>query len=177
MKRFYTALCALSLLGAQAQDGASSGRTRVGAGIDGAAIMLEYSRPVPAQSEGETNKLFCGFIPYNKAWPVGGKPAALISSDKELVIGKAVIPAGTNSLYVRASPDGTAKLLISKQPAQRDSDTDFPPDAARVDLEKETLPRPVGQFTMAVVMDPGGGGRLKLMMQTTELSVRFFVRK
>ena len=176
MKPFWIALYALSVLVAQAQEKAP-GRTRVGAGVDGAAIMIEYSRPVTADSEGETNKLFCGVIPYNKAWPVGGKPAARISSDKDLVIGKAIIPAGTNSLYVWVSPDGSAKLLVSKQLDGGDVDGGLPPEATTVDMDQAALPRPEGQLTMAVVMDPAGGGRLKLMLQTTALSVRFFVRR
>jgi hypothetical protein len=161
-----------------AQEKAVTGRTRVGAGIDGAVMMLDYGRPAVAETPaGETNKFIGGVIPYGRAWPVGGKPVALLSSDKELVIGKVVIPAGTNSLYLWIAPDDTAKLLISKQLVEGELGYDPAQDLARVDLQRETLPRQVNQFTMALVMDPAGGGTLKMMLQTTQFSARFFVRR
>ena len=160
-----------------AQEKAAPSRTRVGAGIDGAAIILDYARPGIAAESGTTNKSLAGVVPYNKVWPIGGSSPGLLISDRDLVIGKAIVPAGTNSLYAMVGEDGSAKLVISKQIAGGEAGYDPAQDVARVDMEKQTLPRTVDPLTLAVVMEPAGGGTLKMMIDRTQFSARFFVRK
>jgi hypothetical protein len=175
---YFAATLITATLPVAAQDKPAAAPTTVGAGIDGASIILEYGRPkVTPVQPGETNKLWAGVVPYNKVWAVGsGRPARLIS-DKDLVLGRTIIPAGTNALYVWIGDDGTAKLVISKQLVEGETGYDPAQDLARVDLEKEDLGRTVDQLTMVVAMEPAGGGRLKIMLEKTQYSVCLFVRR
>jgi hypothetical protein len=50
-------------------------------------------------------------------------------------------------------------------------------DQARVDVKKESLEKPVDQFTISVGKNPTGGGILKLMWEDTMYSVPYTVKK
>jgi hypothetical protein len=180
--RIYSLIIGMAIISGSlalvAQEKRASSRARIGAGVDGAAITLDYARPKIQEAEpGETRKRWGGVAPYGQAWPVGAGESALLISDKDLVMGKTTIPAGTNSLYAWLGEDGTAKLVISKQVGQGSTQYDPAQDLARVDMQKETLNRKVDPFTMAIVMDPSGGGTLKMMFENTQYSARFYVRR
>ena len=84
------------------------------------------------------------------------------------------------ALHVPAA-DGSAKLIVNKRTGQWGIPYDEKKEAAnelgRVDLKKETLDKPVDQFTMAIEKGPSGGGVIKMMWETTEYSVPFTVKK
>jgi len=46
-----------------------------------------------------------------------------------------------------------------------------------VDLTKESLEKPVDQFTMAIDKNSGGGGILKMSWENTAYSIPFTVQK
>ncbi len=152
-------------------------RTRVGAGVEGASIMLDYGQPETRDPKtGESRKGWAEAVPVNKVWPLGGGDAARLSSDKPLVIGRTPIDAGTNSLFALIAEDGSAKLIVSSQTTPGAA---FDPaqELARVDMQKETLGTTTDRFTMVIVMNPGGGATLKIIWQNTQYSVPLYVRR
>ena len=60
------------------------------------------------------------------------------------------MPAGTYSLYLWPEETGSAKLIVNKQTGQWGTKYDESQDLARIDLKKETLEKPVDQFTIAL---------------------------
>ena len=62
--------------------------------------------------------------------------------------------------------EGGAKLIVNKQTGQWGTKYDESQDLVRIDLMKQTLDKPVEQFTIAVEKT-GDDGVLKLMWENT----------
>ena len=69
------------------------------------------------------------------------------------------------------------ELIINKQTGQWGTVYKEDQDFARVDLKKESLDKPVDQFTMAIEPASGGGGTLSMSWESTQYSVGFTVKK
>jgi len=149
--------------------------------IDGNRVTITYGRPYTKHPRtGEVRKIWGGLVPYGKVWRTGADEATLLITQKPLMIGATEIPAGAYTLWTLPQEDGTAQLIINKQIGQwgvGPGSYDEKQDLARVDLKKESLDKPVDQFTMAVEKNSAGGGVLKLMWENTQFSVPFTVQK
>lgn len=140
---------------------------------DGNRVTIVYGRPYTKDPHtGEMRKIWGGLVPYGKVWRTGADEATLLITQKPIVIGGATVPAGAYTLFTLPAEDGSAKLIINKQIGQWGLQYDPSQDLARVDLKKETLDKPVDQFTMAVK-----SGELKMMWENTQYSVPFTVQK
>jgi hypothetical protein len=95
--------------------------------------------------------------------------------DKPIMIADAKIPAGSYSLFTLPMQDGSAKLIINKQTGQWGLTYDEKMDLARVDLKKDSLDKPVNQFTMAIDKNAAQGGVLRMEWEKTGYSVPFTV--
>ena len=154
----------------------------VTATIDGDEVKLVYGRPYTKKpGTTEVRKIWGGLVPYDKVWRTGADEATLFTTAKPLMIGDLNLPAGTYSLFTVPSADGSAKLIVNKRTGQwgipYDEKKEATNELARVPLKKETLDKPVDQFTMAIEKGPSGGGVLKMMWETTEYSVPFTVKE
>jgi hypothetical protein len=116
-------------------------------------------------------------VPYDKVWRTGADEATLLTTEQPLMLGETAVPAGKYSLYTLPAADGTAKLVINKQTGQWGTRYDQSQDLARIDLKKETLDKPVDQFTMVVEKGASGGGVLKMLWENTQFSAAFTVQK
>jgi hypothetical protein len=149
--------------------------------VDGSRVTVVYGRPYTKNPRsGEVRKIWGGLVPYGKVWRTGADEATLLVTQKPLMIGATEIPAGAYTLWTLPQEDGTAKLIINKQIGQwgvGPGSYDEKQDLARVDLNKESLDKPVDQFTMAVEKGSSGGGVLKMSWENTQFSVPFTVRK
>ncbi|MGN6641408.1 MAG: DUF2911 domain-containing protein [Verrucomicrobiota bacterium] len=182
MKRLLNVLTAtavlLTALGASAQQKRVSPPDVTGAVIDGNRVTVYYNRPY-AKKPGtqEERKIWGGLVPYGKVWRTGANEATTLITQKPIVFGDTTVPAGAYTLFMLPQADGSAKLIINKQIGQWGTQYDEKQDLARVDLKKESLEKPVEQFTMAVEKNPAGGGLLKMMWEDTQFSVPFTVQK
>lgn len=167
-------LCALPLM---AQQKRVSPHETVSTVIDGGRVTLVYGRPhTKDPRSGEARKIWGGLVPYGQIWRTGADEATLLVTQKPIMIGETMVPAGAYTLFTLPAEDGSAKLIINKQVGQwgvGPGAYDEKQDLARVDLKKETLEKPVDQFTMAVAKNPAGGGLIKLMWENTQYSVAF----
>ena len=176
MNKIKSALIITALLGAlplMAQQKKLSPHETVSAVSDGNRVTLVYGRPYTKDPKtGEPRKIWGGLVPYGKVWRTGADEATLLITQKPIVMGGTTIPAGAYTLFTLPAEDGSAKLIINKQLGQWGLQYDESQDLARIDLKKETLDKPVDQFTMSV-----RNGELKMMWDNMQYSVPFTVQK
>lgn len=180
MNKIKHAVIITALLGAlpvMAQQKKLSPHETTSAVVNGDRVTLVYGRPYTKDPHtGEMRKIWGGLVPYGKVWRTGADEATLLITQKPIIIAGTTIPAGAYSLFTLPAEDGSAKLIINKQIGQwgiGPGSYDEKQDLARVDLKKETLEKPVDQFTMAVTRN----GELKMMWENTQYSVPFTVEK
>jgi len=171
----------VSTLPLMAQQKRVSPHETVGAVIDGNRVTVVYGRPYTKDPKtGESRKIWGGLVPYGKVWRTGADEATLLITQKPVLFGETMIPAGAYTIFTLPQEDGTAKLIINKQvgqwgvgPGSYDEKQDF----ARVDLKKDAVEPAVDQFTIALGKNPSGGGALKMTWENTQYSVAFTVQK
>ncbi len=141
--------------------GALSPRDTVRAEIGRAHVLLDYSRP---SVRGRT--VFGGLlVPFGQVWRTGADAATQLSTDRDLDIGGALVPAGTYSLFSIATPAGWM-LIVNRQHGQWGTDYNPDRDLVRIPLALRHT-APVERFTMSLT-----GGVLRLAWADREGSVR-----
>jgi hypothetical protein len=141
----------------------------VRATVGGANVSVAYSRPL---KRGRT--IFGNIVPWNQVWRTGANAATMFTTDKDLVFGNAVVPAGKYTLWTLPTPTG-AKLIINSETGQWGTDYHQDKDFARVDLNSNRLAQPQEQFVIGVVPQ-GSGGVLRMAWDTQEYSIPFTVK-
>jgi hypothetical protein len=136
--------------------------------IDGAKIQLAYGRPYLKGRE-----IGKSIVPYGQVWRTGADEATTLVTDKPLMFGSMMVPAGTYTLYTMPTADEW-KLIINKQTGQWGTEYHEDRDLGRIGLKKEKIDSPVDLFTISMEDTPGGG-LLKLEWGTTRLSTPFMV--
>jgi hypothetical protein len=172
LKSFFAILLiAASTLPLMAQQKRVSPHETAGGVIAGNRVTVVYGRPYTKDPHtGEARKIWGGVVTYGKVWRTGADEATMFTTQKPIVFGDTVVPAGAYTLWTLPNEDGTAKLIINKQVGQwgvGPGSYDEKQDLVRIDLKKETLTTPVDQFTMTVVKGTDGGGVLKLSWENT----------
>ena len=146
--------------------------------VDGNRVTIFYSRPYTRDPQtGAPRKIWGGLIPYGKVWRAGANEATTLITQLPIVVGGQTIPAGAHTLFVLPTEDGKAQLIVNNQLGQWGLQYDEKQDLCRVPLTKDDLKEPLDQFAMAVSRNPGGGGVIKLMWESTQYSVSFTVKK
>ncbi len=120
-------------------------------------------------------KVFGGILPWGEVWRLGANAATQLITDRDLVIGGKLVPAGTYSLWCVPTAS-TWTLVINAQHGQWGTVYDEAQDIARLPLEVSALPQPVEQFSMDVVDGGGGKGTIALEWENTRASIAFTVR-
>ena len=111
--------------------------------------------------------------PAGKIWRTGADEATTLTTDKALMFGSLMIPAGTYTLYTVPGPT-TWKLVVSKQTGQWGTEYSEDKDLGRADLKVETLPKPVEQVTISIT-EAGGSPTLNIDWGTTRATSPFMV--
>ena len=132
--------------------------------IKGKKVSISYSRPSLRGRKMET------LVPNGKVWRTGANEATTLTTEIDLDIGGAKVPAGTYTLYTLPSPT-TWKLIINKQTGQSGTVYDQDQDLARVDMKKQEVVVPVEQFTIALDQDDNNSADLVLEWENTRLIV------
>ncbi|UCC71988.1 MAG: DUF2911 domain-containing protein [Gemmatimonadota bacterium] len=149
--------------------GVASPQATVEATIDGANLTVVYSRPAKRGRE-----IWGALVPYDEIWRTGANAATAFTTDRDLEIGGAHVPAGAYTLYSIFTPE-SAQLIINQQTGQWGTMYDEGQDLVRVDLTQETVAEAVQRFTISI--EPGeGGGVLQLTWDRSRFSVPVRVR-
>ena len=128
-------------------------------------ITIDYSRPsLKGRKVGQE------LAPYGKVWRTGANEATALTTEIDLTIGGAKVPAGKYTLYTLPS-EGTWKLIINKQTGQWGTQYDEAQDLARVDMKKTALPQSVEQFTISFDKKSENTADLNLDWENTRVSV------
>jgi Protein of unknown function (DUF2911) len=137
--------------------------------IGGANLFVAYSRPFK-----RGRVIFGNIVPWNQVWRTGANAATMFTTDKDLVFGTTVVPAGKYTLWTVPTPTG-AKLIFNSETGQWGTDYHADKDFARVDLAGKQVSPPVEQFVIGVVPQ-GTGGLLSFTWDDRQYSVPFVVR-
>jgi hypothetical protein len=137
--------------------------------IAGANLVVAYSRPLK-----RGRVIFGNVVPWNQVWRTGANAATMFTTDKDLVFGTTVVPAGKYTLWTLPTPTG-AKLIFNSETGQWGTDYHSDKDFARVDLTSRQVSPPVDQFVIGVVPQ-GNGGLMRFSWDDREYSVPFTVK-
>jgi Protein of unknown function (DUF2911) len=132
--------------------------------INGKKVTIEYSRPSLRGRPMST------LAPEGKVWRTGANEATTLTTETDLNIGGAKVPAGKYTLYTLPSQD-TWKLIINKQTGQWGTEYHQDQDLARVDMKTTPITVPVEQFTISLDQDDNSSADLILEWEKTRLSV------
>jgi hypothetical protein len=139
--------------------------------IQGKKITIEYSRPSLRGRKAMGGDL----VPYGRVWRTGANEATTLTTEADLNIGGAIVPAGKYTLYTLPS-EGTWKLIISKQTGQWGTVYNENQDLARVNMKTSGLKDTVEQFTIAFDKQAMNSATLMLQWENTQLSVEVSVQ-
>jgi hypothetical protein len=138
--------------------------------IGGANLTVEYSRPAKRGRETWGGLL----VPYGEVWRTGANAATAFTTDRDLEIGGADVPAGSYTLFSIFMSE-SAQLIINRQTGQWGTMYDEAQDLVRVNLTPETIAEPVERFTISI--EPSGDGAvLQLIWDRTRFSVPITVK-
>jgi hypothetical protein len=133
--------------------------------IKGKKVTIDYSRPFL-----KGRKLGTDLAPYGKVWRTGANEATTLTTEIDLDIGGAKVPAGTYTLYTLPS-EGTWKLIINKQTGQWGTEYHQEQDLARVDMKRQEITVPVEQFTISLDQDTNDSADLVMEWEKTRVFV------
>jgi len=151
------------------QMGQMSPPDTIRATIGGANLTVAYSRPLK-----RGRVIFGNVVPWNQVWRTGANAATMFTTDKDLVFGSTVVPAGKYTLWTLPTPTG-AKLIFNSETGQWGTDYHSAKDFASVALIAKQVSPPVEQFVIGVVPQ-GSGGVLRFSWDDKEYTVPFTVK-
>lgn len=140
--------------------GVMSARDTARGTVGGATLWVDYGRP---SVRGRV--IFGGILPWGAVWRTGANAATQFSSDKDLMVGGASVPAGKYTLWTIPTQNG-ATLIVNSQTGQWGTDYDSTKDFVRVPLTVSALSEPVERFTISIA-----DGTMMLDWDRTRFSV------
>ena len=137
--------------------------------IDGAKLTLVYGRP---HIKG---RALSAVAPDGQAYRLGADEATTLTTDKSLMFGSTMVPAGTYTLYAMPK-GGSYQLIINKQTGQWGTEYDQKQDLGRVALTRTNVNPPQEQLAIAIE-NQGPGGVLRITWADRQYSAPFTVSK
>jgi hypothetical protein len=117
--------------------------------VGGAKVTIVYGRPYLKGRSLDT------LAPAGKIWRTGADAATTLTTDKGLMFGSLMVPAGTYTLYT--VPGATTwQLVVNKQTGQWGTEYDQKQDLGRAELKVEKLAKPAEQVTISFGQANGG---------------------
>jgi len=136
--------------------GSLSPRDSVDASIGDANVRIFYNRP---SARGRT--IGGEVVPWDRVWRTGANQATQLSTDRSLMIGEVMVPAGTYSLWTLPQAQGWT-LIVNEQHGQWGTDYDQTRDVARIAMVNGPTDQHIEQFTITLGSE-SGAGRLALL--------------
>ncbi len=122
---------------------AGSPHVQVAWEVSGANISLTYGRPLlKGRVVGDNVEPLDG-----RVWRLGADEATTLSTDRDLMMGSAHVPAGEYTLWTITNGD-TTELIVSSETGQWGTDYNESNDLARAEMTVHTLAAPVDQLTL-----------------------------
>ena len=149
---------------AEGPPGQLSPRDTVRATVGNAEIRIDYGRP---RMRGR--QIMGHLVPWNQVWRTGANAATGLTTDRDITIGGAVVPAGSYTLWTLPTRDG-ATLIVNRQTGQWGTDYQASEDLVRIPLVQRRLAEPVDTFTIA--LDSAGALRISWDRTEWETEVR-----
>jgi hypothetical protein len=110
----------------------------------GQSATVDYSSP-----RAKGRKIFGELVPFGQVWRTGANEATTFVNTADVVVGGAVVPAGSYTLFTIPNKDKWV-LIISKKTGEWGTDYAGPSnDLARVDMKVATESSPVENFTIS----------------------------
>ena len=137
--------------------------------VDGAKITIEYGRPsLKGRSEAE-------LMPPGKEWRTGADEATTLTTDKMLMIGSLMIPAGTYTLYT-VPGDKEWQLVLGRleKPGQWGIPYNKALEIGRASMNVVKTSKPVENVTISID-DTAQGANLRIEWGTTSATVPFTI--
>ena len=146
--------------------------TVLGTRQDGTRETVIYGRPYTKDPKtGEPRVIWGGLVKWDVPDRLGADEATTFITQKPIIVGESLVPAGVYTLYTIPSLNGPSKLAISTNVGKWGVPVDETHDLTRVEMKKEALDTPVDQLTISVDKDDSGGGVLKIRWEKTQFSV------
>ena len=133
--------------------------------LSGKKITINYGRPSM-----RGRKIFGELVPYGQVWRTGANEATSFTTEADLEVGVARVPAGKYTLYTLPSESGW-RLIINKQTGQWGTAYDQKQDLARIDMKKEVIEIPIEQFTISFLPKGSDAATLRLDWEKTRAQV------
>jgi DUF2911 family protein len=156
--------------------GPLSPRDSMSARVGDAAITIKYARP---RKRGRV--IFGDIVPWDTVWRTGANDATVLTTDRDLVIGGTVVPAGSYSVFTLPTRSKTT-LIINRETMRNGeplagTDYDASKDLARIAMSTKSLATPVQQLTIEVLPRGAGEGILRIAWDRREMTVPVQVRR
>jgi hypothetical protein len=81
--------------------------------LGGKKVSVEYGRPA---LEGRTIDALLSKLPSDRVWRAGANQVTTLTTEGDIMIGNARVPAGKYSLYVYAPTEGNWALIVNRDP-------------------------------------------------------------
>ena len=134
-------------------------------------IRLDWGQPHLRGRVLHTDSL----VPYDEVWRTGANATTMLHTDFTLMLGSAMLPAGSYALFTLPTRDGW-QLIVQKDIGQTIADYDTAKDLARIPLRMRTLTEPIESLTMWLIPARGAArGELRMAWGATELSTEWMI--
>jgi hypothetical protein len=124
--------------------GSLSTRDTLRATVGGATLTVGYSRPAKRGRE-----IFGNIVPWNTVWRTGADWATSFVTDRDLIINRTRVPAGSYTIFTIPNPSGWT-LIVSRKTGEWGTEYDPSADLARIPMRSLSSPRPTERFTITV---------------------------
>lgn len=109
--------------------GTPSVRDTLRANVGDATIVIDYGRPAMRGRE-----IWGKLVPNDTSWRFGANAATQMKTDKDLVFGGVLVPAGSYTLFLLPT-NGKATLMVNSQTGQWGTVYDATKDVAKIPME------------------------------------------
>ena len=146
---------------------ALSPRDSVTLTLDTNTINVIYGRPSM-----RGRKIMGQLVPWNLVWRTGANQATHLWTSFDMMLGGVPVPRGLYTFWTLPSPTGWT-MIVNKQTGQWGTAYDPSQDLVRFDAPVAQLPAPVDTFTIVLQATGKTSGVLKLLWESTSVSVPF----
>ena len=124
---------------------AGSPHVRAAWNVSGANISIDYGRPfLKGRTVGDSVEPLEGQV-----WRLGADEATTLTTDRDLMLGAAHVPAGEYTLWTLSNGDAT-ELIVNRETGQWGTDYDGSRDLGRTPMTVGTLDTPAEQLTLHI---------------------------
>jgi DUF2911 family protein len=116
--------------------GVPSTRDTVRAVVGGANVSIDYGRPAKRGRE-----IWGKLVPFDTVWRFGANAAAQLTTDHDLEINAAIVPAGSYSIWLLPSA-GQSYLIVNSQTGQWGTMYDSSKDLVRIPVSRHVVAGP-----------------------------------